>query len=367
MKNSKLLFLEEEATKSLFYPFTFTTKLEDLRFGIFTIKERWQLLLKDFLLNNDENLVLNPLVIPTKEIVNSLGNLQIQDVLYDINNVLIAYIKEPKNHKTHTTAVEIIENKTSLLLKNNTQFFTDISLLTIDKKNISDEHTKVYGQHPIHIGENVKLQSIILNAEDGPIYIDDNVKILGNSVIHGPCYIGKKSVIMPHTFLRNGVSCGENCVLAGEIKNTIIGNCTNKGHYGYLGDSIIGNYCNFGAGTTTSNLKNNFSFIRIYNDKSKQLEKSALTKCGIFMGDYTLTAVNTVFFAGTTIYPINNIFDNVAQQKFHPGCTWGKTMFKIEKLDSFIQNILTSKHEKLSPEKSAQIHKLYTLLIKKNA
>lgn len=370
MKNSKLVFLEEETTKSLFYPFTFTTKLENLRFGFLTIKTRWELFLADLNQNDSGKIFINPIFIPTKELIEKINLLKSKDVLYDTNNRIIVYLDEPINKKQCDFSVEFLENKTSLLLRNNTQFQSDTELLNStfkEKHDLNDSHSKVYGNNDIFIGENVKLQSVIFNTEDGPIYIDDNVKILGNSVINGPCYIGKRTIIMPHTFLRNGVSCGENCVLAGEIKNTIIGNNSNKGHYGYLGDSIIGNFCNFGAGTTTSNLKNNFSTISIYNYNTKQLEKSSLNKCGIFMGDYTFTAVNTVFYAGTTINPINNIFENNTSQKFFAGGGWGNSTLKIEKLDAFLKNIMLAKNEILDSEKSLELHKLYHKLTTENA
>lgn len=172
----------------------------------------------------------------------------------------------------------------------------------------------------IFVEEGANIENCILNASEGAIYISKNVLIMDGAILRGPIFIGEQSVVKAGATIYGGTSIGRQCTVGGEIKNAIINDYSNKAHYGYLGDSIIGEGCNLGAGTTNSNIKNNASTIKL------QLGNAVLEagqKFGMLMGDFSKAAINTSFNTGTVVGWGCNVFTSGLTPTFIPPCSWG--------------------------------------------
>ena len=202
-----------------------------------------------------------------------------------------------------------------------------------------DSGAYLYKEKNIYVGRNSTVMSgVVIIAEDGPVAIDDEVRVMPNSVIYGPCYIGKKSLIKAGATVYGGTTIGEVCKAGGEIENSIMHSYSNKQHYGFLGHSYIGKWCNLGAGTSTSDLKNNYGNIRI-RVGNEEIDTERIFM-GMLMGDHSKTAINTSINTGTVIGVMCNIFARDFPDKYIPSFSWVGN--KIEKYD-FDKAIQTAK------------------------
>ncbi|MBK6938190.1 MAG: hypothetical protein IPH18_15955 [Chitinophagaceae bacterium] len=164
------------------------------------------------------------------------------------------------------------------------------------------------------------VEHCIINASTGPVYIGKDAVVMEGSIIRGPVAIGHNACVKMGTKIYGATTIGPHCVAGGEIKNSVLFGYSNKAHDGYLGDSVIGEWCNLGAGTTNSNLKNNASDVRIWTPKGQM---DAGQKCGVLMGDYSRTAVNTSINTGTVIGVSSNVFGTGLTPKYIPNFSWG--------------------------------------------
>ena len=178
-----------------------------------------------------------------------------------------------------------------------------------------------------------KVEHCILNASAGPVYIGKNVEIMEGSMIRGPVALCEGSVVKMGTKIYGATTIGPHCTVGGELKNVMMFGYSNKAHDGYLGDSVIGEWCNLGAGTTNSNVKNNCGEVKYWVDADKK-EMSAGLKGGLLMGDYSRAAINTSFNTGTVVGVNCNVFATGLTPKLIPSFTWGcdgTTRYKLSK------------------------------------
>jgi UDP-N-acetylglucosamine diphosphorylase/glucosamine-1-phosphate N-acetyltransferase len=220
------------------------------------------------------------------------------------------------------------------------------------------ENTQAICPENIFIEAGAQIQFAILNATNGPIFIGKNAEIMEGSLLRGPISIGENSTVKMGTKIYGATSIGSNCVVGGEIKNSVIMDFSNKAHDGYLGDSVIGEWCNLGAGTSNSNLKNNVSPVKVWNKKQQNFEEAGI-KCGLLMGDYSRAAINTSFNTGTVVGINCNIFGEMAPPKFIDNFTWGKESYEFEKAMSDITNWKNLKNKKLEEKEIQQLKKIY--------
>ncbi len=189
----------------------------------------------------------------------------------------------------------------------------------------------------IFIEAGAKLDFSILNAESGPIYIGKNAEVQEGCLLRGPISIGEGSRVKMGTKIYGATTIGPYCLAGGEIKNSVLMAFSNKGHDGYFGDSVIGEWCNLGAGTSNSNLKNNASPVKIWSKKDNDFVIAG-TKCGLLMGDYSRCAINTSFNTGTVVGVCCSIFGNPFPPKFIDNFTWGDKKYIFEKAVTDINN-----------------------------
>lgn len=348
-----------------FYPFSLTRSLSEIRVGIFTIQERWEQLMETsfevftvdylqelysthFLNQNEYVFYVNPTCIPNLSIKEAILNLKNGENLIDEDGKWIAsktidrdlgkiLLGDP-NLKT-TIEANFIKDAMHLLKLNTAFIKLDFNTISKDKKSAEvDSFSRLICPENIFIEPGAILSSVILNASEGPIYIGKNALIMEGTAIRGPFVIGEKSVVKMNTSIYGATSIGPNCTIGGEIKNSIILGYSNKAHEGYLGDSIIGHWCNLGAGTSNSNVKNTAGAIQIWNQHSKTWETVG-NKMGMLVGDYTRFAIQSSINTGSYIGVSANVFGNGLLPKLIPNFCWGITRgYQLDKALEDIQN-----------------------------
>lgn len=218
-----------------------------------------------------------------------------------------------------------IEQLWDIFLKNGDQLRMDYAQLTSDRSSaaISDEFTRCYKSENIFLEEGVTIRAAILNAEGGPIYLGKNSVVSEGAIIQGPFALGEGAVIGQGAKIRPNCTIGPFCKVSGEVNNSILFGYSNKAHDGYLGNAVLGEWCNLGANTTNSNLKNDYTTVKLYDYSTRALEDSGQLFCGLFMGDYTKAGINTLFNTGTVVGVNVNVFGAGFQPKHIPSFTWG--------------------------------------------
>lgn len=345
------LVLKQADLKRDFYPLTLTRDVIDLRLGIFTIKEKWEMLAKKQ--GIDLQLVDEDQITVADKSINA--NL-IPGAAFNVHEFFSSDAFPEKG-------LTKIERLWDIISINSRSISEDIQLINTEviptKKNST---IRSLGSHPLYIHPTANIEHCTINLSEGPVYIDEHATIMDGAHLRGPVYIGKNSVVKMGATIYGGTTVGNDCVVAGEIKNSIVHSYSNKAHHGYLGDSYIGAWCNLGAGTTCSNLKNTGGKIKVWDIHSNSY-RLAVQKVGIFMGDHVKTAINTSFNSGTVIGPFANIFtSNGLNPKYIPGFSWGndgKSFYEMEKLLDDIDRWMMMKNKKLDNKTKQLITNLY--------
>ncbi len=220
--------------------------------------------------------------------------------------------------------VTIIEYPWDLVRFNERELVRDYKKLTNQNEKQQKDYLGVYmlNKENIFIGKDVTIKpGVVLDAENGPIYIDDNALIMHNATIQGPAFIGRSTLVKMNATIYHNTSVGKVSKVGGEIENTIIHSYSNKQHNGFLGNSYLGSWVNLGAGTTNSDLKNNYGFIKVYiNNKLIDSEQQFV---GLTMGDHSKAAINTSFNTGTVVGVSCNVFGGTFPPKYMPSFCWG--------------------------------------------
>ena len=244
---------------------------------------------------------------------------------------------EVKNLRMADYIWEIIEINKNVITE-------DFNRLEADKNPNGKigESVHIIQKYGIYVGKSARIYpGVVIDSEDGPVYIDDGVKIMPGSYIAGPCYIGSSSVIKPQSYIGGGTTVGEVCKVGGEVENSIIHAFSNKQHYGFLGDSYIGEWCNLGAGTCTSNLKNNYGSIKVSIDGNNRVN-TGLMFLGAMIGDHSKIGIGTMLNSGTVVGVMCNIFGGGVISGFVPSFSWGgRDGFTIYKIDRALETAVT--------------------------
>ncbi len=345
-----------------FLPFTYTRPFALLRVGIDTILEKWKFYIPEIKLVtrsplsekfNDiyseiETLFINSRFLPTENLLYQVQNLEPNSILTYQNEVVAfrceeAIIQEELIHSplsltflqqllSNLNVEEMGDQKyiffgkiTDLFQKNGFLISWDFQRLTehVKSTELQDSYTKVYNPENIFIEEGVEIRCAVLNASKGPIFIDKHSEIQENSVIIGPCAIGEHAVVNLGAKIRGETTIGPYCKVGGEISNSVLLAYSNKAHDGFLGNSYIGEWCNLGADTNTSNLKNNYSNVKIYSEYLGKTIDTGTQFCGTLMGDHSKTGINTMLNTGSVVGVCANIFGGGFPPKHIPSFVWG--------------------------------------------
>ncbi|WP_339666211.1 GlmU family protein [Maribacter arcticus] len=327
-------------------PFTFTRPVAEIRVGIMTLRERWDAFLKtstssfteDYLSVKypirieDVNVFIDASVLPTVKLVKAIYSLQKGDKLMS-NELLVAYSSdEPKSSEQMNEFNRIEFNGDFLQIKNTWDIFDkNAEILQLDfdfitKGRTSQPISKTNNLiHPerIFLEEGAKVEFSILNATDGPIYLGKNSEIWEGSLIRGGLALCEHAIVKMGGKLYGATTIGPYSKVCGEISNSVIFGYSSKGHEGYLGNAVLGEWCNIGADSNNSNLKNNYAKVRLWDYATERFEQTGLQFCGLMMGDHSKTAINTMFNTGTVIGVNSNIYVPGFPRNFIPSFSWG--------------------------------------------
>lgn len=325
------LLLQYSHFQKDFLPLTLTRSFIDLRVGILTVEDKWRKLA----LSQDIELE----IIDDEPSADSIWDARlIPKFSLDIKSFFEKKTATDDSFFALKTPWDIIHHNTSLVLD-------DIQLLcpTFDSNPCLDQ-VSTSGIHPLYVHQTARLEHCYINTEEGPVMIDEDACIMQGAMLRGPMYIGKRTVVKMGAALYAGSNIGSDCIVGGEIKNTIFQAYSNKGHHGYLGDSYIGEWCNMGAGTSCSNLKNTAGELKAWNmDTSSFI--NAGKKAGILMGDHVKTAINSSFNSGTVIGGFSNVFNpDALLPKYIAPFQWGQEQhYELDKLLEEVKRWMTMK------------------------
>jgi UDP-N-acetylglucosamine diphosphorylase/glucosamine-1-phosphate N-acetyltransferase len=313
-------------------PFTFTRPVADIRVGILTIREKWEKLLgsttttitEDYLsekwpmVEMENNVMINASFLPNDILVAMIKNLEhnqaiFQEVDFDIFEVL----------EFSNDCIKI-ENTWDIFQKNEVAIREDFELLTEDRfSQPIPKSVNVIAPENIFIEEGAKLEFVTLNASTGPIYIGKNAEIMEGSVIRGPFALCESGRVKLATKVYGATTVGPHSVIGGEVNNSVLFGYSNKGHDGFLGNAVLGEWCNIGADSNNSNLKNNYEEVKLWSYETENFAKTGLQFCGLMMGDHSKCGINTMFNTGTVVGVSTNIFGAGFPRNFVPSFSWG--------------------------------------------
>jgi len=355
-------------------PFTLTRAVAEIRVGILTIRQKWEHHLKssistiteDYLsekfpkTETQQNILINSSFLPNEALVEQILNLTENQAIVQNNRIIAFYTQNTKKkynfdlykQKEFEHKCLTIDNSWDIFQKNAEAIQADFKLLTYGRKSqsISKSVNSITPEN-IFIEEGAKLEFVTLNASTGVIYIGKNSEIMENSVIRGPFALGEGAQIKMGTKIYGATTIGNHSKVGGEISNSVVMGYSNKAHNGFLGNSVIGQWCNIGAGTNNSNLKNNYQKIKLWNYSTKNFEKTGLQFCGLMMGDHSKCAINTMFNTGTIVGVSANVFGEGFPSKFIDSFTWGGTNnYQIDKAIETARIVMNRRKEKLTQE-----------------
>jgi UDP-N-acetylglucosamine diphosphorylase/glucosamine-1-phosphate N-acetyltransferase len=235
-----------------------------------------------------------------------------------------------------STAASLIKRPYDLFLLAGSELERDFAIIAANRVSVRlHNHNTVIGAHPVFLEDGATVNCSILNTENGAIYIGKNAHVMEGCVIHGPFAMGEGSVLKIGTKAYNKTALGPYTVIGGEVNNIQVQGYSNKGHDGFLGNSVIGEWCNIGADSNSSNLKNNYEEVKVWNYTSGRFDKSGQQFCGLIMGDHSKCGINTMFNTGTVVGVSANVFGPGFPRQFIPDFAWGGASgFTTYKLDA---------------------------------
>lgn len=338
--------LYDGSVRTALLPFTFTRPVADIRVGILTIREKWEKFLgtttttvteeylseKFPMVELDENIMINASYCPNEVLVEMISFLKpFQAIVKD--EEVIAFYTTSDQEEVYFEDYEWIEceedvlrieNSWDIFQKNDQAIREDFLLLTEDRVSQPIPSTvQVLGRENIFIEEGAVLNFCTLNATTGPIYIGKDAEIMEGSVIRGPFALGEHAQVKLGTKIYGATTVGPHCRVGGEVNNSVLFAYSNKGHDGFLGNAVLGEWCNIGADSNNSNLKNNYESVKLWDYETERFVNTGLQFCGLMMGDHSKCGINTMFNTGTVVGVSANIFGAGFPRNYIPNFTWG--------------------------------------------
>ncbi|MEI6765775.1 MAG: GlmU family protein [Bacteroidota bacterium] len=356
--------LFDDSSRTDLLPLTFMRPVADIRVGILTIREKWEKYLKvktstltekhlsaKFpMIKEENNILINGSVCPSKELAKQVMALKpdqslicgdyiialhiVEKDMQDVENVDSAKVEEVEKHEVEgleeipTQAPHIkINFPWDVFSKNDQAIREDFELITHGRKSKSmSESNRIIGAENIFVEAGAIVECSTINASAGPVYIGKDAEIMEGCNIRGPFSLGEHSVLKMGTKIYGATTVGPECRIGGEVNNSVIFGFSNKAHEGFLGNSVIAEWCNLGADTNNSNLKNTYDEIKVWNYTQDRFIPSGLTFCGLIMGDHSKCGINTMFNTGTVVGANANIFGSGFQRNFIPSFSWGSSV-----------------------------------------
>lgn len=327
-------------------PLTLTRPVADIRIGILTIREKWEKFLgytttsitEEYLSDKypmvelEANVLINASFLPNADLVAIIKELSENQAVFYKEHIIAFYATDAQEDIDFDSyeAIEYegevlcIEHVWDIFSKNGEAIEADFELLTEGRKSqpIPTSNNVICPEN-VFLEEGAKLEFCTLNASTGPMYIGADAEIMEGSIIRGPFALCEGSQVKMGAKIYGPTTVGPHSKVGGEVNNSVIFGYSNKGHDGFLGNSVLGEWCNLGADTNNSNLKNNYDEVKLYSYESESLEKTGLQFCGLIMGDHSKSGINTMFNTGTVVGVSANIFGGGFPDKYVPSFSWG--------------------------------------------
>ena len=359
-------------------PFTYTRPVADIRVGILTIREKWEAYLglttttvtEDYLsekypmVEMEQNIMINASYLPNYEIIELLKGLKENQAIFKDEDVIAFFTNDTQEEIDFEDydAIEFnqdilkIENTWDIFSKNGEAIQEDFELITKNRKSQAiPSSNNVINPENVFIEEGAKLEFATLNASNGPIYIGNNSEIMEGSLVRGPFALCDNAIVKLGAKIYGPTTIGPHSRVGGEVNNSVLFGYSNKGHDGFLGNSVLGEWCNLGADTNNSNLKNNYAEVRLWDYNTEGFAKTGLHFCGLMMGDHSKCGINTMFNTGTVVGVSANIFGSGFPRNFIPSFSWGgnsgfatyltKKAFEVAKVVMSRRDIVFSKQD----------------------
>lgn len=357
----KLILFDDPVIRKQLFPFTLTRPCANIRVGILTIARKWEqvygesasfltaaYLSRKFPCNfSDDNLFINGTVCPDESVYKFFEMLQPGEAAVQNQKILAFRCSKIKaeevieasqatyeriyacigsfTRKEFPEKISSIERPWHIFQKNKGEIIQDFERIAQHRSSfeVTDPHTIIYAKKNLFIEEGVSVKAAIINAEEGPVYLGKNAVIHEGAFIKGPAAIGEGSHVNPGAKIRPGTTIGPYSKVGGEVSESVIFGYSNKAHDGFLGHAVVGEWCNMGAGTNNSNLKNNYGSIKVWGYPEGNYIDTGLQFCGLFMGDHAKCGINTMLNTGTAVGIFANIFGGDFPPKFVPSFSWG--------------------------------------------
>ena len=367
--------LFDDKTWNNLLPLTFTRPVAEIRIGILTIKEKWEKHLKqncsyytqDYLQQkyvaeySNDNVFINASILPNENLVNEIHSLKVNCALMK-NDVLLAVRLSEKLSDDFKQVQNHIENKKVSFVNCDSEFLkinfswdifklnekaiiSDFQLLTKGRESESISKTNnVICEENIFIEQGATVEFATINAQTGFVYIGKDAEVMEGAVIRGPFALCEHSVVKMSAKIYGPSTIGPHSKFGGEINNVVVFGYSNKAHDGFLGNAVIGEWCNIGADSNNSNLKNNYASVKLWDYTTNHFADTGLQFCGLIMGDHSKCGINTMFNTGTVIGVSANIFGSGFQRNFIPSFSWGGTsgyvVYRLNKVFEVAEKVM---------------------------
>ncbi|MDR2224168.1 MAG: GlmU family protein [Flavobacteriaceae bacterium] len=358
-------------------PFTFTRPVADIRVGILTIREKWEkrlgyttttiteeyLAQKYPMVEVENNVMINAAYLPTDVLVEMVLNLEpMQGIIYE-DDIVAFYAQDNQeevdfdNYELLTceTTLTKIAHKWDIFQKNDEAIREDFELIVDDRFSEPLSKTvNVICPEQVFVEEGAKLEYVTLNASTGPIYIGKDTEIMEGAIIRGPFALCEGAQVKMGAKIYGATTIGPECRVGGEVSNSVMMGYSNKGHDGFLGNSVLGEWCNLGADTNNSNLKNNYAPVKVWSYETQSYENTGLQFCGLMMGDHSKSGINTMFNTGTVVGVACSVFGGGFPSTYLPSFTWGgvesNEVYNVEKALETMKIVMSRRHIELTDE-----------------
>lgn len=380
--------LFDGSVRNALLPFTYTRPVADIRIGILTIREKWEKYLglttttiteeyleKKFpMVEMEENIFINASFLPTENLISIVKNLKPKEAIFQEEEVIAFYTTDSQEEVDFDDYHQIefeeeliqVKNTWDIFSKNEEAIRADFALLTEGRESQPiPKSVNCINKEAVFIEEGADVSFAVLNASRGPIYIGKNTTIMEGSLIRGPFAMCENAVLKMGAKIYGATTLGPFCKVGGEVSNSVLFGYSNKGHEGFLGNSVIGEWCNLGADTNNSNLKNNYAEVKLWSYETERFSKTGLQFCGLIMGDHSKCGINTMFNTGTVIGVSANIFGSGFPRNFIPSFSWGGasgfTTYQLKKVYEVAEVVMKRRNMVLDDDEKEILEKVFEI------
>jgi UDP-N-acetylglucosamine diphosphorylase/glucosamine-1-phosphate N-acetyltransferase len=367
-----------------YFPLASTRPVGTFRVGILTIAEKWQTAAKcpvSFKTTepiqekypceiSEDTVFVNAAACPNPIFAEEIKHLKPGDALKYKGELVAAVLKEPNKlnfsgltfYDTQAESITVIEGLPDIFTKNDVELREDFNAVTNNRVSqpLHTNNTVIGDPSQIFLEEGAVVNASILNTQTGPIYIGKNAEVMEGCMIRGPFAMGEHSIVKMGAKIYGATTLGPECRAGGEVNNTVMFGYSNKGHDGFLGNSVLGEWCNIGADSNNSNLKNNYAEVKLWSYKSDRFERTGLQFCGLIMGDHSKCGINTMFNTGTVVGVACNVFGSGFPRNFIPDFSWGGAqgmeVYQVAKVMEVAELVMERRHLRLSEADKKILH-----------